>query len=280
MTSPLTLMAVHAHPDDEASSTGGVLARYSNDGVRTVVVTCTNGEFGDGPGGVKPGEPGHDEAQTAATRLAELDAACKILGVSAVERLGYHDSGMAEWDYKDRPDAFWNVPVDVGAARIAALFETYKPDVVITYDDFGGYNHPDHIQAHRITVAAVEQTQSPAKLYFTARRPGDFERIRAAMIELGVDPPPSRPPDPERLRRMNENAARITTTVDIRGVLDQKRAALMAHASQIAESWFSRLPQELFVDVFGHESFIRARDTTDSPLPEEDLFAGLRPRAA
>ena len=92
----LTLMAVHAHPDDEASSTGGVLALYSDQGVRTVVVTCTNGEFGDAPGQVKPGEDGHDEQAVAQLRLDELRQSCKILGVTNLELLGYHDSGMPD----------------------------------------------------------------------------------------------------------------------------------------------------------------------------------------
>src|SRR5260221_10159266 len=92
--SPLTLMAVHAHPDDESSSTGGVLATYSDEGVRTIVVTCTNGEFGDGPAGLKPGEEGHDRAGGALTTLAELREACKHLGVTHPELLGYHDSRM------------------------------------------------------------------------------------------------------------------------------------------------------------------------------------------
>src|SRR2546423_7625133 len=114
---PFTLMAVHAHPDDEAISTGGVLARAAAEGIRTVVVTCTNGELGDAPGGVKPGEPGHDEAAVAAIRLAELDAACAILDVGVLERLGYHDSGMADWEYKARPDAFANIPIEESAGR-------------------------------------------------------------------------------------------------------------------------------------------------------------------
>ena len=103
MAETLTMMAVHAHPDDEASSTGGVLAAYSAQGIRTVVVTCTNGEFGDAPGGVKPGQNGHDERAVAQHRLAELRESCAILGVTNLELLGYHDSGMPEWDYKDRP---------------------------------------------------------------------------------------------------------------------------------------------------------------------------------
>ena len=100
MASNLTLMAVHAHPDDEASSTGGVLARYGDEGIRTVVVTCTNGEFGVSPGGIKPGDDGHDELEVAEIRLAELRESGKHLGVTDLELLGYHDSGMVEWDYR------------------------------------------------------------------------------------------------------------------------------------------------------------------------------------
>src|SRR5437762_7034217 len=97
MTAPLTLMAVHAHPDDESSSTGGTLARYASEGLRTVVVTCTNGELGDAPGGIKPGEAGHDEETVAQIRLDELRAACATLGVAHLETLGYRDSGMPGW---------------------------------------------------------------------------------------------------------------------------------------------------------------------------------------
>src|ERR1700729_4414312 len=132
MAETLTLMAVHAHPDDEASSTGGVLAHYTAEGIRTVVVTCTNGEFGDAPGQIKPGQDGHDEEAVAKIRLAELQTACGLLGVTDLEVLGYHDSGMPEWDYKDRPDAFCNVPLADVAARISGLIEQYRPQVLIT----------------------------------------------------------------------------------------------------------------------------------------------------
>src|SRR4051812_47988896 len=132
MANPLTLMAVHAHPDDESSSTGGVLAMYAGEGVRTIVVTCTNGELGDAPGGIKPGDPMYDETAVAATRLAELDEACAVLGVRVLEKLGYHDSGMPEWHYKDRPDAFWNIPIEESSARLATLMERHQPQVVIT----------------------------------------------------------------------------------------------------------------------------------------------------
>ena len=198
MTDPLTLMAVHAHPDDESSSTGGVLALYAEGGARTVVVTCTNGELGDGPGHVKPDEDGHDELDVANVRLAELKVACELLSVSALELLGYHDSGMPEWRHRHRDDVFCNVPVDQAAARLTSLFEQYRPDVVVTYYDNGGYNHPDHLQAHRITVAAVERTGIPSKLYFIARRRRDFQRLRETMRAHGFEPPERPAPDQAR----------------------------------------------------------------------------------
>jgi LmbE family N-acetylglucosaminyl deacetylase len=276
MAENLTLMAVHAHPDDEASSTGGVLALYSDQGIQTVVVTCTNGEFGDAPGGVKPGQDGHDEQAVAQLRLAELRQSCKILGVTDLETLGYHDSGMPDWDFKERPEAFCNIPLADVAARIGGLIERYQPQVVITYDDNGMYQHPDHVHASRAAQAAVAATGIPAKLYLTALRGSDFQKIWEAMREQGVEVPDRREITPEMRQKMAEDELRITTTVDIHPVLGRKRDALFAHASQIEESWFSRLPPEIAAATFGREHFIRASDATGAPLPEDDLFAGLR----
>ena len=274
MADTLTLMAVHAHPDDEASSTGGVLATYSAEGIRTVVVTCTNGEFGDAPGGVKPGEDGHHEQAVAQLRLSELRQSAKILGVTHLELLGYHDSGMPDWDYKNRPDAFCNAPFAEVAGRISALIERYRPQVLITYDDKGLYQHPDHVYASRTAQAAVAATGIPAKLYLSAIRGSDWQKVRAALRELGADVP-DMTLTPEQRQQQAETEARITTTVDIRPVLSRKREALFAHASQIQESWFSKIPPEIAEVTFGYENFIRARDVTGAPVPEDDLFAGL-----
>jgi LmbE family N-acetylglucosaminyl deacetylase len=276
MTERLTLMAVHAHPDDESSSTGGVLATYGDAGVRTVVVTCTNGEFGDAPGGVKPGQDGHDAQAVAQLRLAELREACKILGVTELETLGYHDSGMPDWDYKDRPDAFCNIPTAQVAGRIGGLIERYRPQVLITYDATGPYQHPDHVHAAESAVAAAADTGIPAKLYLTAMRGSDWQKVWQALRDAGVDVPDRRRADPEMLRQMAEIERRITTTIDIRPVLGRKREALLAHASQIGDSWFSKIPPDIAQDAFGRESFIRASDSTGAPVPEDDLFAGLR----
>src|ERR1017187_9240945 len=215
MAETLTLMAVHAHPDDEASSTGGVLARYADEGVRTVLITCTNGEFGDGPGGVKPGMDGHDEAAVAQTRLAELRESAKILGVTELETLGHHDSRMPEWDYKDLQDAFCNVPEAEVAARIGILIERYRPQVVITYDDNGAYQHPDHVHASRAAAAAVAAAGIPAKLYLTAMRRSDWQEIWEALRELGADIPETTSLSPDEQRRIDESERRISTNIDI-----------------------------------------------------------------
>jgi len=272
-------MAVHAHPDDEASG-GGILASYGDQGIRTVVVTCTNGEFGDAPGGIKPGQDGHDTEQVARLRLAELDESAQILQVGALETLGYHDSGMEEWDYKNSPDAFCNVPLETVAGRIGELITKYRPQVLVSYDDQGAYQHPDHVHASRAAQAAAAATGIPAKVYLSTMRSSSWRKIFDALRELG-EPVPDWDTDDseeakERAQRALESEARITTTVDIHSVLAQKRAALLAHGSQINDSWFSKLPAEVAQEAFGYEYFIRIADTTGAPLPEDDLFAGLR----
>src|ERR1700712_2376063 len=114
----LTLMAVHAHPDDEATGTGGVLAKAAAGGFATVLVTCTDGRCGDGPDGVKPGEPGHDPLAVAAFRRTELDASCAQLGIESLELLDYADSGMAGWATNEAPGSFWSTPVEEAAGGL------------------------------------------------------------------------------------------------------------------------------------------------------------------
>lgn len=270
-------MAVHAHPDDEATSTGGILARYAEEGVRTIVVTCTNGELGDLPGGVKPDTEGHDEEEVVRLRMKELELACDILKVSHLELLGYRDSGMADWEHKGHADAFCNVPVEEAVDRVSKLFDLYRPDVVVTYDEASGYNHPDHIQASRVTQAAVERTGIPKKFYFTGSRANRWGRIRQILEEQGVELPPRPEPDPEMIERMQAMEAKITTSVDVGAFVERKLTALRAHVSQIGEMhWGSRIPDEAFREVMGVEHFVRVFDSSNAPLPEDDLFAGLR----
>ena len=162
-------------------------------------------------------------------------------------------------------------------ARISDLIEVYQPQVLITYDDEGPYRHPDHVHASRSAQAAFAKSGTVAKLYLSAMRGSDWRKIWEALRELGEEVPNFENVDPETIRRGMASEERITTTIDIRSVLGRKRDALFAHGSQISESWFSKLPQAIAEATFGRESFIRAADSTGAPLPEDDLFAGLRP---
>ena len=268
-----TLMAVHAHPDDEATGTGGILARCAAEGMRTVLVTCTDGGCGDGPGGVKPGEPGHDPAAIIEMRQRELEASCAVLNITDLELLGYADSGMMGWASNEAPGSFWSTPVEEAAARLADLIERYRPDVVVTYDENGFYGHPDHIQAHRITMAAVAATKVPAKVYWTTAprsRMAEFGRI---MREHGADWDEAGPADLPEIGAPDEQ---ITTWVDVTEFGEQKFDALAAHASQSENIFFLRMGKPLFTQMMGVETFIRVHDTTGAALPEDDLFAGLR----
>lgn len=271
---PLTLMCVHAHPDDEAISTGGILARYASEGIETVLVTCTNGELGDGPGGVKPGEPGHTEEDVAARRALELDKSCAALGVVHSERLGYRDSGMAGWPQNHAPGAFADVAVAEAATRLAALLERYRPGVVVTYDENGFYGHPDHIQAHRITVAAMEETGIGDKLYFPALPLSGMARIRRLLTENGIEVPPALFDGEDS--PFGTPDEQIGAVVECSAFAEQKYASLSAHASQADNIAFLALGPELFGQLFCEEAFVRARDRTGATGVEADLFSGLR----
>jgi LmbE family N-acetylglucosaminyl deacetylase len=264
-------MAVHAHPDDEASSTGGILAKYSTEGIRTVLVTCTNGELGDLVGGVKPGEPGHDEEAVVEIRRRELEDSCRVLGVDVLERLGYRDSGMMGWPSNEAEGAFWTLPVEEAATPLVALMEHYRPDVVVTYDDFGFYGHPDHIQAHRITIAALERSRLRAKVYFPTIRRSGLRAFAERMTEAGLEPPEV------DLSKMGSADEDIDATVDCREQAQMKLAALRAHASQSDSMFFLQFALPEFTALFGTEEFVCFRDPVGGPTPTDDLFSGLRP---
>jgi LmbE family N-acetylglucosaminyl deacetylase len=268
---PFTLMAVHAHPDDEVISTGGTLARYAQEGMRTVVVTCTDGSQGFGPGGVLPGQPGHDLDAVAATRRHELTRSCSALGVSHLEMLGYRDSGMAGWTGNNAPAAFCNAPLDEPAAAVAELIHRHQPQVLITYDANGGYGHPDHIQAHRVATAALVLAGGVVRTYHTARSRTDAERL----AELRRRLQPDRPGRPPRAMPRGVPDELITSVIDTRPYLAQKRAALLAHASQLADTIWVRASAQDFEELFGRESYTRLHAAEGAP-PETDLFEGLR----
>jgi LmbE family N-acetylglucosaminyl deacetylase len=273
-------MAVHAHPDDEATSTGGALARYAEEGVRTVLVTCTDGSCGDAPGGVKPGEPGHDPAAVAALRREELEASCAVLKVSDLELLGYGDSGMMGWPQNDAPGSFWSTPVEQAAARLAELMRTYQPDVVVTYDENGFYGHPDHIQANRVTMAALALAEIEPKVYWTTVPRSAMAEFRRVMIEeMGADwdePEQTAEPSEQPAFEIGLPDEEVSTFLDVSAYGAAKYEALQTHASQSENIFFLNLGVERFTRLMGQETFVRVQDTTGAPVPETDLFAGLR----
>jgi LmbE family N-acetylglucosaminyl deacetylase len=278
-------MAVHAHPDDEATGTGGILARYAAEGVRTVLVTCTDGRCGDGAGGAKPGEAGHHPAEVVEMRSAELRQACDILGVSALAQLGYHDSGMMGWPSNEAPGAFWAMDPIEAARPLIDLMRQYRPQVVVTYDANGFYGHPDHIMAHRIAMIAAAASGIPKKVYYTAVPRSGMASFTDALRAAGIDVPGVSDREEGRFAAPEDGDqpvfgtpdSLITSTIDVGGCTAVKRQALAAHSSQADNIFFLRLDDDLFKRIFGTESFVRAVDRTDAAVPETDLFAGLRP---
>jgi LmbE family N-acetylglucosaminyl deacetylase len=233
------------------------------------VVSCTGGELGDAAGGAKPGQPGHDVREVAAARRRELRAACDILGVAAVEWLGYRDSGIGDADRPDDRPVFCEIPVPVAAQGLCELIEWYRPQVVITHSD-NTLQHRDHYHAAAVARYAVAATGIPAKLYYTIHGAQHWRAVRAALADAGIRRPE---PDAETASRLAELDTMITTTLDMRRYANTKRAALLAHAGQ--PSFAKNVSPEAFREAAGMEQFSRVYDTTGAPVPETDLFAGI-----
>jgi mycothiol conjugate amidase Mca len=281
---PLTMMAVHAHPDDESITTGGVLARYAAEGITTIVVTCTGGEVGEisDPALATP-------ANLAEIRARELAAALRRLGVRQGEQLGYRDSGMMGTADNQHPRSFWQADVDAATGKLVALVRRLQPDVIVAYNEHGDYGHPDHIQAHRIAVAAFHTAGdatcypeqglapwTPRKLYYSAIPRSQADRMRQIEREAGLSSAAGDSEDafPEELITPDE---RITTVIDVSASIDAKLDALEAHRTQMGPPlWFSTVPRSVWRSVWATEHFVRAASRVPAPDREDDLFAGLR----
>jgi LmbE family N-acetylglucosaminyl deacetylase len=251
------VLGVFAHPDDECTSAGGVLARYADAGVRVVLVSCTNGEFGDDAGGVKPGEAGHDRGRVAEIRSRELDAACGRLGVDTVERLGYHDSGLPGWANWADTTVFSAVGVEEVAARVRVLLSRYRPEVVLTHNPDASHEHVDHRHAAAATALAVPPETT---LYFGAHGATRAEQLREALGRNGIERPK---PDSERKRVLELIEQRITTRIELGPYVHRKRQALFEHRSQLASSAAAQLTPRQYEQVFAAETFIRVQGSIE-----------------
>ncbi len=279
------LLAVHAHPDDEVILTGGVLSRAAAQGRRVKVVTCTDGSRGEIVGeGMDPAEIAPRLVQV---RAAELADALSILGVTEHEFLGYADSGMMGVDGNHDPACFWRADMQQAVGRLVSVIRRFRPSVVVTYDAFGAYGHPDHIQAHRVTLLALEaaamgvmypETGAPwrtPKLYYASLPKSAIAGANATFAAKGLPSPFGDITDPAEIP-MGIDDALITTSVDVRDLMDVKQAALRAHATQVApDSFFMNVPDDMVDGFYGTEWFMRRYSDVDAPLPETDLFAGL-----
>ncbi|MFJ6618319.1 N-acetyl-1-D-myo-inositol-2-amino-2-deoxy-alpha-D-glucopyranoside deacetylase [Kitasatospora sp. NPDC091335] len=287
------LLLVHAHPDDESIGNGATMARYAAEGARVTLVTCTLGEGGE----VIPPELAHltaDREDTlGAYRIGELAEAMRALGVTDFRFLGgpgrYRDSGMMGVPENDVPGCFWRADVEEAAGHLVAVIREVRPQVLVTYDDEGGYGHPDHIQAHRVAMRAHELAADPAhrpelgpawriaKVY--------WNRMPRTVIEAGLAgtaaeasfPGVARPAD---VPGVVEDAV-VTTVLDGTAYADRKAAALTAHATQITVDGASfALSNHLGQPLLATEYYQLVRGQAGPGEPEDDLFAGLAPEAS
>ena len=308
---PHTLMTVHAHPDDETIGTGGLMAKSVQAGHRVVLVTCTRGELGEIV--VKDMDTPENHRRLGEMRAGELEAAMGELGVTEWENLGYRDSGMMGTEGNRDPRCFWQADLDDAARRLTWLVREVRPDVVTTYNDFGGYGHPDHIRVHLVSVLAFERAGdaawypeqlapehggtgplaaegglapwTPLKLYEQAIPASVRNAMRDRMEAEGKRSFWSEPEGvtPEELEMFRAQLARmlvpdesITTWIDIDDVVDRKWAAIWKHVTQMSpESPFLRFGLDAWREFWGREAYVLRESRVPTQTPETDVFAGL-----
>ncbi|MET9295424.1 N-acetyl-1-D-myo-inositol-2-amino-2-deoxy-alpha-D-glucopyranoside deacetylase [Streptomyces sp. NPDC003077] len=286
------LLLVHAHPDDESINNGATMAKYAHEGALVTLVTCTQGEEGEViPPSLAHLAPDRDDT-LGPYRAGELSAAMRELGVRDHRFLGgagrYRDSGMMGAPQNDRPGAFWRADLDEAAGHLVAVIRETRPQVLITYDENGGYGHPDHIQAHRVAMRAADLAADPAfrpelgaahavtKIYWNCNARSDvesgFTRLREAGLSFpgiaSVDDVPGVVPD----------AAVTASIVGGETYGNAKKAAMRAHATQIAvDGPFFALSNDLGQPLFATEHYRLVRGVAGGPDGgrEDDLFAGI-----
>jgi N-acetyl-1-D-myo-inositol-2-amino-2-deoxy-alpha-D-glucopyranoside deacetylase len=285
---PLTLLTVHAHPDDETIGTGGVMAKYAAEGIRVVCVTCTGGEHGEIV--VPEMDTPENHAKLGEIRAEELTRALARLGNVESRRLGYIDSGMMGTPENDLPGTFWQANLDEAIDKLIAILREVKPQVVVGYNDFGGYGHPDHIRAGLIAKAAFEKTfgdaDGPLKLYETAGGSRRREEVQQRAEERGVkswwtgneDETPEQKAEREAfMKKMADAQGPVTTTIDVVDFIPHKLAALREHVTQLPkDGFFLALTEDDWRELMPSEEFTLKVSRTGVRIPEDDLFAGLR----
>ena len=264
-----TLLLVHAHPDDEAISTGGAMMKAHAEGHRVVLVTATRGEVGE----IYNMDEKATRPHLGEVRTRELEKAAGILGVNRSVFLGYRDSGMVGTADNENPKSFHQAAIDEAAGRLEAILREERPEVVVTYAEDGTYGHPDHIKAHHVTNAALDLLEKegwrPRKLYYTVIP-------RSAMKAFAESLPEEARQDNIGSRIQGTPDEVITTKVDVGDYVDRKRAAFAAHVSQNdPNSWFANMADQIYRLAFGTEYYQLARGKPGSELPESDLFAGI-----
>jgi mycothiol S-conjugate amidase len=285
-------MAVHAHPDDESSKGAATMARYVDEGAEVLVVTCTGGERGSILNPALHGRP-EIEANITSIRRDEMNRARAILGVSQYW-LGFVDSGLPEGDpLPPLPDGcFALVPFDEAVGRLVAAVREFRPHVMTTYDENGGYPHPDHVRCHEISVAAFDaaadpdaypdagEPWQPLKLYYDVGfSPERFMALHEGLLAHGIESPFE-----ERMRQWRERGREagrrepnVTTRVNVADWFERRDAALIAHATQVdPNGWFFAVPLDIQREVWPTEEFELVRSLVDTTPPEDDLFAGVR----
>jgi LmbE family N-acetylglucosaminyl deacetylase len=307
-----TLMTVHAHPDDETIGTGGAMVKAVAAGHRVVLITCTRGEMGEIV--VPEMDTPDNHRRLGEIRAGELERAMAALGVTEWENLGYHDSDMMGRPGNRDPRTFWQADLDEATGRLVWFVRRYQPDILTTYNEFGGYGHPDHIRTHEVAIGAFERAGDPAwypeqlapehggtgpaeaegglapwtpsKLYEQAIPASVREAMADRLKELGQrsfwEPPEDA--TPEQVEEFEVFAAkmlvpdeRITTWLDISGgPVEAKWAAIHEHVTQISDqSPFMLLGLDGWREGWSREAYILRESRVPTSLPETDLFAGI-----
>ncbi len=272
-----TILAFHAHPDDESVSTGVTLAKYADEGHRVIVVTATDGSAGEIHNYENPEEL---FPKLAEMRKEELEKSLDALGVKEYEWLGYKDSGMMGTEENNDPDCFWRQDYFAPVGKLVTEIRKYKPDVLITYDPFGGYGHPDHIQTHRVGTAAFfaagdvdkfplkdgEEVWIPERLYFNAWSKSRIQARRTQMYEAGI----LTEDEFNAFNPIGSDNEDIDVEVDGTKYIEHKIKSMKAHRSQFKDDWWGfNIPVEFQKDFLGYENYILAFNRGEWSSPSE-----------